>query len=187
MTADTGLAARGLAATAPARAPAKAETPAEAAPAFEDIIDALNPLHHIPGVSLVYEAATGDGISAASRLAGGFLFGGPLGLLGGAASLALQAATGDSLGGHLAGLAGGAGAAAPETASAPQGLPWMAGGPAKTALPVSTAVAREALSQGPTESSATVLPAAAGPTGGTDPRTLAALYEMQAGRATARS
>lgn len=44
-----------------------------------DLIDIVNPLQHIPGVSTVYRAMTGDEISQGARLAGGTLYGGPLG------------------------------------------------------------------------------------------------------------
>ncbi|HEX6959594.1 MAG TPA: hypothetical protein VF194_16540 [Ferrovibrio sp.] len=47
---------------------------------FKDFLDIINPLQHIPIVSTVYRAITGDTIDAGSRLAGGALFGGPIGL-----------------------------------------------------------------------------------------------------------
>jgi hypothetical protein len=64
-----------------------------------DLIDVVNPLQHIPVVSSVYRWATGDEISPAAELAGGFLYGGPIGLAASAASVALTAATGEDLGG----------------------------------------------------------------------------------------
>ena len=50
---------------------------------FGDILDAVNPLQHLPIVGSAYRAATGDGLSSISRIVGGFIFGGPIGLLGG--------------------------------------------------------------------------------------------------------
>ncbi len=46
---------------------------------FLDILDIINPLQHIPFVSNLYRALTGDTIAPASRVAGGALFGGPIG------------------------------------------------------------------------------------------------------------
>jgi hypothetical protein len=46
---------------------------------FGDLLDIINPLQHIPIVSTIYRAITGDEISPGSRLAGGALFGGPIG------------------------------------------------------------------------------------------------------------
>ena len=46
---------------------------------FGDVLDLVNPLQHLPGISTVYRRLTGDVISPAMRLAGGALFGGPLG------------------------------------------------------------------------------------------------------------
>lgn len=43
------------------------------------IADALNPLQHIPVVSQIYRAVSGDNIEPASEVAGGALFGGPIG------------------------------------------------------------------------------------------------------------
>lgn len=46
---------------------------------FKDVLDAVNPLQQLPLVSNLYRAASGDSISLVSRVAGGALFGGPLG------------------------------------------------------------------------------------------------------------
>lgn len=43
---------------------------------FGDVLDAINPLQHIPVVSSVYRAATGTAISGFAQIAGGALFGG---------------------------------------------------------------------------------------------------------------
>lgn|GEM_PF-3594843 len=66
---------------------------------FYDLLDAINPLKQLPIISTIYEELTGDaGISAASRIAGGALFGGPIGAITGAANAALEAATGKDAG-----------------------------------------------------------------------------------------
>ncbi len=53
---------------------------------FSDIIDVVNPLQHIPGVSELYRALTNDQISEGARFAGNALYGvalgGPIGLAG---------------------------------------------------------------------------------------------------------
>lgn len=46
---------------------------------FGDIIDIINPLQHIPIVNSIYRKITGDVIAPAMEIAGGALFGGPLG------------------------------------------------------------------------------------------------------------
>ena len=46
---------------------------------FKDVLDLVNPLQHIPVVGNLYRKLTGDVIAPAIRLAGGALFGGPVG------------------------------------------------------------------------------------------------------------
>ncbi len=46
---------------------------------FGDIIDMLNPLQHIPIIGSLYRKFTGDMIDPAMKVAGGALFGGPIG------------------------------------------------------------------------------------------------------------
>ncbi len=47
---------------------------------FADLIDIINPLQHIPLISTFYRNITGDTIDPAARIAGGALFGGPIGV-----------------------------------------------------------------------------------------------------------
>ena len=47
---------------------------------FGDVLDIINPLQHIPIISTIYRMATGDEVGMGSRIAGGALFGGPLGI-----------------------------------------------------------------------------------------------------------
>jgi len=63
-------------------------------------IDTLNPLQHIPGVSTAYEAVTNDTMNPVANMAGGFLFGGPVGLVAGAANSFLELLTGKNIGEH---------------------------------------------------------------------------------------
>lgn len=64
---------------------------------FSDLIDLINPLQHIPGVSQVYRAMTGDTIKPAVKVAGGMLFGGPAGMLIGAGSAVMEGMLGDPI------------------------------------------------------------------------------------------
>jgi hypothetical protein len=61
---------------------------------FDDFIDIINPLQHIPVVNYIYRAITGDKISGFAQIAGGGLFGGPLGLVGGVVEAAFNDETG---------------------------------------------------------------------------------------------
>jgi hypothetical protein len=68
---------------------------------FKDIFDVVNPLQQLPVVSSLYRSATGDTISAISRLAGGALLGGPVGLLASAINVGIEALSGNDIGEHL--------------------------------------------------------------------------------------
>ncbi|TWA62523.1 hypothetical protein FBZ82_11442 [Azospirillum brasilense] len=196
MTNATALAARALAPTTAAREAMKAPTKQETADHgldFGDLLDAVNPLQHLPGVSQVYRHATGDEIGLPARLAGGFLFGGPIGLLGSAAMAAFEAVTGDDPLGHLVALAEGGSdeTKAPATnapADAPP-LPFLAGAAQQpqtepqtepqTDHPPSPAVLAEALARKTPGSDATAdapAPKAEQPA----PQILAKLYELHA-------
>ena len=69
---------------------------------FGDILDVINPLQHIPIVSTIYRNLTGDELSPAARIAGGALFGGPIGLIAGAANTAVLAFSGRDIGENIA-------------------------------------------------------------------------------------
>lgn len=68
---------------------------------FADILDTINPLQHIPGVSQVYRALTGETISSGARIIGGTIFGGPLGFLSSLVGSIFEEETGKDIGGHL--------------------------------------------------------------------------------------
>lgn len=65
---------------------------------FGDVLDIINPLQQIPVVSTVYRAITGDEISPGARVAGGALFGGPIGFAVATANTMVEAATGEDIG-----------------------------------------------------------------------------------------
>ena len=48
---------------------------------FLDIVDAVNPLQHLPLISSIYRNISGDSISDVPKFVGGALYGGPLGLV----------------------------------------------------------------------------------------------------------
>lgn len=48
---------------------------------FDEVLQGLNPLHHLPGVGMIYRAATGTEIHPAMRVLGAGLAGGPLGMV----------------------------------------------------------------------------------------------------------
>lgn len=68
---------------------------------ISDLIDIVNPLQHIPGVSTVYRAMTGDEISPGARLAGGTLYGGPLGFASALADNVSEDLTGRDVAGSM--------------------------------------------------------------------------------------
>jgi hypothetical protein len=73
-------------------------------PSFSDLLDVINPLQHIPIVSTIYRAITGDKIAMGPRLIGGAIFGGPLGFISAGIMSAVEEATGKDSGEQLADL-----------------------------------------------------------------------------------
>lgn len=59
---------------------------------FDQFLQALNPLHHIPVVGIVYRAVTGAEIHPTFQILGGAMFGGVGGILTSAAMVAVQEA-----------------------------------------------------------------------------------------------
>jgi len=68
---------------------------------FSDFLDIVNPLQHIPIVSSLYRQLSGDDIDPGSRIAGGTLFGGPIGTAAALANVALDQSTGKDMGDHV--------------------------------------------------------------------------------------
>ncbi|MGE0755085.1 MAG: hypothetical protein AB7L92_08010 [Alphaproteobacteria bacterium] len=68
---------------------------------FKDILDVINPFQQLPVVSSLYREETGDTLSAASRLAGGALLGGPVGFLVALGNIIIEEATGKDVAGNL--------------------------------------------------------------------------------------
>lgn len=64
---------------------------------FDDLIDIINPLHHLPVIGALYREFTGDEIKPALQIAGGTLFGGPSGFVSSAFQVLFQEMTGDDI------------------------------------------------------------------------------------------
>lgn len=64
---------------------------------MDDVAKAVNPLHYVPFVSQLYESATGNTGSAAMKIMGGAILGGPLGFLAGLASAIFEQETGKTI------------------------------------------------------------------------------------------
>ncbi len=88
----------------PATQGASAAAPAQAAPSedtdfsFDDLIDIVNPLQHLPVVSALYRAITGDQIKTPEKIAGDTLYGGLWGFVSSVADTAFQSLTGRNFG-----------------------------------------------------------------------------------------
>lgn len=70
-------------------------------PGFQDFLDTINPLQHIPIVSNIYQAITGDKPSIGSKLAGDTLFGGPIGFLASLFGSMVESASGSDITGNV--------------------------------------------------------------------------------------
>ena len=68
---------------------------------FGDFIDLINPLHHLPVIGPLYREITGDEIKPAAQILGGFLYGGPVGLVTSVGHAIAEEATGKDVTGHV--------------------------------------------------------------------------------------
>lgn len=71
---------------------------------FDDFLDIINPLQHIPVISSLYREITGDEINPGSRMIGGTIFGGGIGLAISFVNSAIEDGTGKDVGEHVLGL-----------------------------------------------------------------------------------
>jgi hypothetical protein len=65
---------------------------------FDDFLDIINPLQHLPIVSFLYRAITGDKIKPAMRILGDIGYGGPTGFLGSCGEVLFEAIFGEDVG-----------------------------------------------------------------------------------------
>lgn len=77
---------------------------------FDDFLDIINPLQHIPLISTLYREITGDELSPGSRIIGGGLFGGGIGLAASVVNSVIEIETGKDVGEHVLALFSGEGA-----------------------------------------------------------------------------
>jgi hypothetical protein len=68
---------------------------------FDDFLDIINPLQHLPVISNIYRELTGDELSPGSRMIGGGIFGGGVGLAASVVNSAIEAETGKDIGAHV--------------------------------------------------------------------------------------
>jgi hypothetical protein len=68
---------------------------------FKSILDIFNPLQQLPVISTAYRELSGDTISTGSRLIGGALLGGPIGLALALANEIIESSSGKDIGGNL--------------------------------------------------------------------------------------
>ncbi|MBT5917689.1 MAG: hypothetical protein HOH26_04125 [Alphaproteobacteria bacterium] len=112
---------------------------------FGDVLDIINPLQHIPIISDIYRAATGDEIAPAARMLGGGILGGIPGLAVAAVNTVIEEVTGQDVGEiAMASLFGGNGAADPLPDTAPIVAPEtaIANNLPNTAAPMAVAAAK---------------------------------------------
>lgn len=64
---------------------------------FGDLIDMVNPLHHVPVVGSLYREITGDEIRGAGKLIGGAVFGGAAGAGSSLVNLVVEHETGEDI------------------------------------------------------------------------------------------
>jgi hypothetical protein len=69
--------------------------------AFGDLLDVINPLHHIPIVATFYRNMSGDKIGVVSRVVGGALWGRLGGLVAGVVNAVVDWITGKDIGDHI--------------------------------------------------------------------------------------
>jgi hypothetical protein len=65
---------------------------------FDDLLDIVNPLQHLPVVSTIYRSVTGDKIGDVEKVAGDTLYGGTIGLISSLADVAFEKITGKDFG-----------------------------------------------------------------------------------------
>ena len=72
---------------------------------FRDLLDMVNPLHHVPVVGHVYRELTGDEIKPIARIVGGAAFSGPIGVASALIDTVVTEETGTSMAGNAYNLA----------------------------------------------------------------------------------
>jgi hypothetical protein len=73
---------------------------------FENVLDIVNPLEHLPVVSTIYDAITGNKSGDLEKMAGDTLYGGVIGLASSVANIAFEKITGKSFGDTMLSMVG---------------------------------------------------------------------------------
>ncbi len=73
---------------------------------FDDFIDVINPLQHLPVIGTLYRKFTGDVIKPMSNIVGGAIFGGPIGAVSSLVNVMVKEGTGKDIGENALSLAG---------------------------------------------------------------------------------
>ncbi len=68
---------------------------------FDDVVDLINPLHHLPVIGDLYRSITGDKISGMAKVGGAFIFGGIAGGFVAHAQTLYESSKGESVGDTL--------------------------------------------------------------------------------------
>ena len=68
---------------------------------FDDILDIVNPLQHLPVISTIYRAVTGDKIKPAMQIMGDLAYGGPEGFVLSCFQVLFSQISGEDLGSHI--------------------------------------------------------------------------------------
>ena len=120
---------------------------------FNDFLDLINPLQHLPGVSTIYRAVTGDRIADEARFIGHIVYGGPVGLIAATAETMATDADGRGMSEDLAAWwRGDEGETAVATGAAKPG--------AETAIETSAETAQQAMAPAAGAAGAPAAPAA---------------------------
>lgn len=75
-------------------------------PGFDDFLDVVNPLQHLPIIGTLYRAVTDDVIAPTARVLGSGLYGGPIGLIAAVGDQVLEAIAGTDVGETVLGALG---------------------------------------------------------------------------------
>lgn len=125
---------------------------------FDDFIDMINPLQHLPIVSTIYRAASGDEISPGARIVGGALFGGPIGFAAAVANAAVEEASGKDIGALALAAVGFDGEEAPGGDDIAPATMLAAAEPGTAPQPLAAAAEAPAALNGPSETTETPAP-----------------------------
>lgn len=64
---------------------------------FADVIDIINPLHHLPVIGTIYRKLSGDTIKPMANIIGGAVFGGPVGAVSSTMNVVVKSTTGKDI------------------------------------------------------------------------------------------